>query len=295
MDTLKAMRAVAEISYHGGFARAARAMGLSAPSITRLIAELEVDLGVRLFNRSTRRIALTPEGESFLRRGETILLEIEELRNFAKMQHSSPSGKLVITSAVAFGTELLAPVLPLFQLRFPDVSLDVRVGSRTVDLIEEHVDVALRVGAGQLPDSSLTAVRVCNFRMIFVATPGYIEHYGVPKTLDDLKGRPMVKLATGSWGHTQRLRSPDGEVDFPLPDHYSVDAHRAQLWAVLNGDNCTLMHEYVAAPELKAGRLVRLLPNYQTVEQGVYALYAHRTLVPARIRVFIDFLKETLK
>ena len=295
MDILKAMRAVAEISYHGGFARAARAMGLSAPSITRIIAELEDDLGVRLFNRSTRRIALTPEGESFLRRSETILQEIDALRRVAKEQHSSPSGKLVVTSAVAFGNELLAPILPSFQRRYPDVSLDLRVGSRSVDLIEEHVDVALRVGAGQLPDSSLTAVRVCNFRMIFVATPDHIERYGVPRKLDDLKGRPMVKLATGSWGHAQRLITPDGETNFLLPDHYSVDAHRAQLWAVLNGDNCTLMHEYVAAPELGTGRLVQVLTDHQTVEQSVYALYAHRTLVPARIRVFIDFLKENLK
>lgn len=295
MDTLKAMRAVAEISYYGGFARAARAMGLSAPSITRIVAELEDDLGVRLFNRSTRRIALTPEGESFLRRSETILQEIDELRRVAKEQHASPSGKLVVTSAVAFGNEMLAPILPSFQRRYPDVSLDLRVGSRSVDLIEEHVDVALRVGVGQLPDSTLTAVRVCNFRMIFVATPGHIERYGVPRKLDDLKGRAMVKLATGSWGHSQRLITPDGETNFLLPDHYSVDAHRAQLWAVLNGDNCTLMHEYVAAPELKTGRLVHMLADHQTVEQGVYALYAHRTLVPARIRVFIDFLKETLK
>ena len=295
MDMLKAMQAVAEISYHGGFARAARAMSLSPPSITRIVAELEDDLGVRLFNRSTRRIALTPEGENFLRRSETILQEVEALRRVAKEQHASPSGKLVVTSAVAFGNELLAPILPSFQRRYPDVSLDVRIGSRSVDLIEEHVDVALRVGAGQLPDSSLTAVRVCNFRMIFVATPDHIERYGLPRTLDDLKDRPMVKLATGSWGHAQRLTTPDGEVDFFLTDHYSVDAHRAQLWAALNGDNCTLMHEYVAAPELKTGRLVQMLPDCQTVEQGVYALYAHRTLVPARIRVFIDYLKENLK
>ncbi len=291
---LKAMQVVAEISYHESFAGAAHSMGLSPPSITRIISELEHDLDVRLFNRSTRHLALTPEGENFLRRSETILHEIEALRSATREQQASPSGKLVVSSAVAFGNEMLAPALPTFQRRYPDVSLDLRIGSRTVDLIEEHVDVALRVGVGQLPDSALTAVRVCRFRMVFVATPSHIERYGVPKTLDDLKGRPIVKLATGSWGHAHRLTSPDGEINFPLPDHYCVDAYRAQLWAVTNGDNCTLMHDYVAAPELKAGRLVHLLPDCQTVEQSVYALYAHRTLVPARIRVFIDFLKETL-
>lgn len=294
MDMLKAMRAVAEISYHQSFARAARAMNLSAPSITRIVAELETDLGVRLFNRSTRSLALTPEGESFLRRAEAVLHEIEALRDVTKKQHKNPRGKLVVTSAVAFGNEMLAPVLPLFQRRYPQVSIDLRIGGRTVDLIEEHVDVALRVGADHLTDSSLIATRIYNFRMIFVATPSHVERYGAPVTLDDLKDHPMVKLATGSWGHVQRLSTPGGEIDYPLPGHYSVDAYRAQLWGALNGENCTLMHEYVAEPELQAGRLVRLLPDCQTVEQGVYAVYAHRTLMPARIRVFIDFLKETL-
>ncbi|TMV05543.1 LysR family transcriptional regulator [Ruegeria sediminis] len=295
MDMLKAMRAVAEISYHGSFARAARAMNLSAPSVTRIVGELETNLGVRIFNRSTRSLALTPEGKSFLQRSEAILHEIEALRDVAEDQHFNPSGNLVVTSAVAFGSEMLAPVLPEFQRRFPNVSIDLRLGSRSVDLIEEHVDVALRVGAGHLPDSSLTATRICSFRMIFVATPKHVDKYGLPKTLNDLKGRPMVKLATGSWGHVQKLSTPQGEVDFLLPNHYCVDGYRAQFWAVLRGDNCALMHEYVAAPELEAGRLIRLLPDCQTVEQGVYALYAHRTLMPARVRVFIDFLREALR
>ncbi len=293
MDMLKAMHAVAEISHHGNFARAARAMNLSAPSVTRIVAELEADLGVRLFNRSTRSLALTPEGESFLRRAEAVLHEIEALRDVTKEQHQSPRGKLVVTSAVAFGSEMLAPILPLFQNRYPKVSIDLRLGSRTVDLIEEHVDVALRVGADHLTDSSLIATRIFNFRMIFVATPRHIERYGTPSSLDDLKDHPMVKLATGSWGHVQRLSTPNGEIDYPLPGHYSVDAYRAQLWGVLNGENCTLMHEYIAEPELRAGRLIRLLPDHQTLEQGVYAVYAHRTLIPARIRVFIDFLKQS--
>ncbi|MDA5092885.1 LysR family transcriptional regulator [Aliiroseovarius sp. KMU-50] len=294
MDMLKAMRVIAEISYHGSFAQAARAMNLSAPSITRIVAELEADLGVRLFNRSTRSLALTPEGENFLRRSEVVLQEIEALRDVTKEQHTNPSGKLVVTSAVTFGNEMLAPILPEFLRRYPQVSIDLRLGNRPVDLIEEHVDVALRVGSGPLPDSSLTAIRVCGFRMIFVATPSHIERYGFPGVLDDLVGRPIVKLAIGSWGHVQRLTAPEGEIDYSIPNQYVVDSYRAQIWGVLNSDSCALMHDYVAKQELEAGRLVRLLPDCQTVEQDIYALYAHRTLMSARIRVFIDFLKEVM-
>lgn len=293
MEMLQAMRAVTEVAHLGSFTAAARAMKMSTPSISRLVSELETDLGVRLFNRTTRRIALTPEGEDFLRRSESILEEIDALRDVTQERHGSPSGRLVVSSAQAFGNEMLAPAIPAFLDRYPAVSVDLSIANRPVDLVAEHVDVALRIGVGGLPDSSLTAVKVFDYRLIFVASCDYVEKHGAPESLDDLSRHRMVKLSTGSWGHVQTLRTPEGMVEFRLPEDYGLDAYRAQLRATLAGYGCALAHDFVARPEIEAGRLVRVLPGCETVEQSIYVIYVHRTLLSARIRVFIDYLLET--
>jgi len=293
MDMLQAMRAVTEVAHLGSFTAAGRAMKMSTPSISRLVGELEADLGVRLFNRTTRQVALTPEGQDFLQRGDAILQEINALRDVTQERHQLPSGKLVVSSALAFGNEMLAPSIPEFLSRYPSVSVELNLGSRTVDLVAEHIDVALRIGVGGLPDSSLTAVKIHDYKLIFVASRDYVDNHGAPKILDDLQQHRMVKLSTGSWGHVQTLRTPEGLIDFRLPESYGVDSYRGQLRATLAGYGCALMHDIVAQPEIDTGQLVRVLPDCETIEQSIYAVYVHRTFLAARIRVFIDFMMET--
>ncbi|MEX0346323.1 MAG: LysR substrate-binding domain-containing protein [Rhizobiaceae bacterium] len=292
MDLFNSMRAVVEVANLGSFSAASRSMKMSTTSVSRLVAELEGDLGVRLFNRTTRHSALTDAGRVFLERCGTILEEVEAMREATQKRHLSPSGKLVINSAQVFGTELLAPVIPAFLDRYPGLSVDLSVSNRTVDLIEEHVDVALRIGVGGLPDSSLTAVKILEYRLIFIAHRRFVESRGLPENLEDLPDHAMVKIATGGWGHVHELATPDGRLDYTVPDTYTVNTYRGQLRAVLEGHGCALMHDIIAEPELNNGNLVRILPGYQTSAQSVYALYAHRSFVAARIRVFIDFLKE---
>ncbi|MDW4550304.1 LysR substrate-binding domain-containing protein [Defluviimonas sp. D31] len=295
MDMLLAMKVAAEIAHRGSFTAAGRALGLSPPSVSRIVSELEADLGVRLFNRSTRHVALTEEGQAFFQRGEAILEEIDALREVTRAQHRVPSGQITLSSSVAFGNELLPPAIAGFLARHPEVQVQLGVSNRTVDLIQEHVDIAFRIGVGGLPDSTLKAVRVLDYRLIFVASPGYLSAHGYPADLEELKGRPVVKLFTGSWGHVHTLQTPDGPVEYRLPDAFGVDAFRAQLGAVLAGHGLSLMHDYVAAPEIAAGRLVHVLPGFQTVPQSVFAVYAHRHLMATRIRVFLDFILEWFK
>lgn len=289
---LIAMNVVAEIARGGSFAAAARSLNLSAPSVSRIVSDLEADLGVRLFNRSTRHVALTEEGQVFLKRGDAILEEVEALREMTRERHRVLSGRITLSSAVSFGNELLAPAVAAFLARHPDVQVQLGIANRTVDLIQEHVDIAFRVGVGGLPDSTLKAVKVLDFRLIFVASPSYLSAHGCPTNLAELEGRPMVKLFTGSWGHVQDVQTPDGPVEYRLPEGFSVDAFRAQVGAVSAGHGLALMHDYVAAPEIAEGRLVRVLPGYQTVPQSVYAVYAHRQFMATRIRVFLDFILE---
>jgi len=289
---LLSMQAVTEVARLGSFSAAAKVLNLSPPSVSRIVGELEEELGIRLFNRTTRRVALTPEGREFAQRSETILEEIESLRDTAQERSKGTSGRLVVSSSVAFGNEMLAPAIPAFLSQYPEIEFDLRIGNRPVDLIEEHVDVALRVGVGGLPDSSLVAAKVIEYRLIFVAAPSYLEKGGEPKTLEQLEDHQMVKIATGSWGHVQRLETPQGVIDYHVPDRFTVDAYRAQLNIVLGGYGCALLHEIAARREIEAGRLVRILPDHQTTAQSIYAVYAHRTFLASRIRVFLNFLKE---
>ncbi len=295
MDLFNSMRAVVSVAKLGNFSSASRSMNTSTTSVSRLVAELEADLGVRLFNRTTRHTALTDEGMVFVEHCEAILEEIEAMRDVARSRHSEPTGKLVVSSSLAFGMEWLSPAIPEFLNRYPGMSVDLSVTSRTVDLIEEHVDVAMRVGEGGLPDSSLAAVKILDYRMIFVAHRAYVETHGMPESIADLAGHRMVKIATGTWGHVQELVTPDGTISYKVPDTFSVDSYRGQLRAVLEGGGCALMHDYIAAPELELGKLIRVLPDYATSVQSIYAVYAHRTFVAARIRAFIDFLKERFR
>lgn len=295
MDMLLAMRVMGEIVYQGSFAAAGRALNLSPPSVSRIVSDLESNLGVRLFNRSTRRLALTEEGQVFLQRGEAILDEIDALREMMRARHRVLSGRITLSSSVAFGNELLPPAIAAFLGKHPGVQVQLGISNRTVDLIQEHVDIAFRIGVGGLPDSTLQAIKVLDYRLIFVAAPGYVSAHGCPTDLEELKGRPIVKLFTGSWGHVHTLQTPDGPVEYRVPEGFSVDAFRAQLGAVLAGHGLSLMHDYIAEPEISAGRLIQVLPGFQTEPQSVFAVYAHRHLMATRIRVFLDFIREWFK
>ena len=293
---LQSMRAMAEVAHLGSFTAAAKSMKMSTPSISRMVSELEADLGVRLFNRTTRSIAITDAGQLYLHRCETILEEIMALRDTTRERHSNPSGTLVINSVSSFGMEVLSPIIPEFLSRYPDVSVDLRIGNRTVDLIEEHVDVAIRIGTAHgLPDSSLVATKIYEQKMIFVAAPKYLEKYGEPKTIADLSQRNFITMATGGWGHVHTLMTNSGEIDFKLPSRFVVDSPRACVTAALAGHGCTLLPHFTARRALADGSLQRILPDIQSVPYPIYAVYAHRSYVAARIRLFIDFMVDAIK
>lgn len=296
MDTLQAMRAVTEVAHLGSFTAAARSLKMSVPSISRLVSDLETDLGVRLFNRTTRRIALTDTGAEYLRRSGAILEEIDELREITQDLHRRPGGTLVLSSVISFGTELLAPVIPAFMERYPGVKVDLSITTRTVDLVNEHVDVAFRIGVGSgLPDSSLVATKVSEQRLIFVAAPDYLSRAGTPQRLEDIKRHRVVKFATGRYGHVHRLQHGEDQTEYTLPDDFVVDSPRAALTAAVAGFGCALVHDHAARSDVAAGSLVRVLPEFATVPQPIFAVYAHRRYVAARIRLFIDFLQEAFR
>jgi DNA-binding transcriptional LysR family regulator len=296
MDRLHAMRVFAEVARHGGFSAASRALNLSTPSVSRLVSDLEEDLGVRLFSRSTRAIALTEEGERFLRRGTALVDELDSLTDETRDRQSSPKGRLHISSVIAFGQEIIAPMMTEFMERYPEIDVELDLSNRKVDLVEEHIDLAIRIGGSEgLEASSLKARKIFAQKLIFVVTPDYSRTYGSPSTLDELSEHRVVKQISGTWGRTNQLRHRGDIIEFSLPERFVVNSPNAARNAVLTGRAIGLLADYLVADFLSEGRLVRVLSQYETLDQPIYAVFVHRNYMAAKVRAFIDFLGESLR
>lgn len=295
MDRFQAIRVFREVARCGGFAAAARSLNTSPPSVSRLIGDLEQDLGVRLFNRSTRTVALTEEGEVFLQRAVSLFDELEEVTEEMRDRQSDPRGLLRISSVVAFGQERIAPAIPAFMNRYPRVQVDLQISNRKVDLIQENFDLAIRIGGPEgLEDSTLKARRIYAQSLVFVATPEYIQNNGAPAGLEDLSNHRLVKQISGNWGVKNEFRYGEERVSCNLPSAFVVNSPNAARNAVLSGGVMGLLADYLVADMLADGRLRRILPDYATFEQPIYAVFVHRSYMSAKVRVFIDHMIETL-
>ncbi len=296
MDRFQAIRVFREVARCGGFAAAARTLNTSPPSVSRLIGDLEQDLGVRLFNRSTRTVALTEEGEVFLRRGVALFDELEEITEEIRHRQSEPRGLLRISSVVSFGQERIAPTIPAFMNRYPRVRVDLHISNRKVDLIQENIDLAIRIGGPEgLDDSSLKARKIYSQKLIFVATPAYINAHGAPETLEDLSHHHLVNPISGNWGVINEFRQGSRTVTVALPAGFVVNSPNAARNAVLSGGVMGLLADYLVTDMLADGRLQRLLPEFATFEQPIYAVFVHRSYMPAKVRFFIDHMIAALE
>ena len=295
MVSLKAIRVFAEVAQQGGFSAASRALNISPPSVTRIVSDLEAELGVRLFNRSTRALTLTEEGERFLRGGRTVIDEVDTLTNDIRQRNRQPRGRLRVSSVIAFGQEVIAPLIPGFMEQYPEVEVELDLSNRKVDLIEEHFDLAIRIGGPEgLDTSSLKAKKIFSQTLIFVATPEYVQQKGQPRTLNELADHRVVKQISGAWGRTNRLNREGEVVEVSLPERYVVNSPNAARNAVLSQFAIGLLADYLVKDLIAAGRLERILPEYATLEQPIYAVFVHRNYMPAKTRAFIDFIAAEL-
>jgi LysR family transcriptional regulator for bpeEF and oprC len=296
MDLTHNMRVAREVARLGGFAAAARSLNISAPSVSRIISDLEQDLGVRLFLRTTRQLSLTEEGAMFIQRAGQVLEDIDSLRADLLEKDRAPRGLLRVTSVVAFGNEVLPGVIARFRRRYPEIDVELDVSNRRADLLEEHVDVAIRIGSAEgLEDTSMVARRVYSQTLIFVASPEAVDLHGVPERPDDLAARPLVRFVTGRFGRTHLLVGPGGETaTFDLAGQFVVNSPLAARNALLEGEYFGLVADYLVTDALASGRLVRVLEGWSTRPQPIFAVHAGRRLMPARVRVFLDFLAEAM-
>jgi DNA-binding transcriptional LysR family regulator len=288
MDRLVSLTAFARVVESGGFTAAARRLNLSTTAVSNHVQALEDGLGVRLLNRTTRRVSLTEVGREYYDRCAQILAELDEADRIAGALQLTPRGQLRVhchSSIVRF----VAPVAAAYLQDNPEVSLDLRMGEQMIDLLEEGFDLAIRTYLP--PDSSLMVRRLAGWRHVLCCAPSYLEHHPAPRTPADLADHNCLRYAFYVYGGEWHFIDPAGRplVARVAGTLVTSSAHVLRA-AALAGGGILLGAPFTLQEELEAGTLVRLLPDYQTEEFAIAALYPHRRYLAAKVRRFLDAL-----
>lgn len=293
MDRFEEMAVFVATVEEGGLAAAARRLNLSAPTVTRAINALERQLGVSLLQRSTRSVTLTPAGQRYLQPCRRVLAEFSEAEEHAAGAHASPSGLLTITAPVMFGQMLIAPLTLEFLQRYPQVAVHALLSDRLLSLSAERVDVALRIG--ELVDSAMVAVRVGSVRRVVCAAPALLQREGVPQTPADLQRYRTVVAANVTQSAEWRFNDHGQSVAVRLQPALSITSNRAAILAAERGFGLTRVLSYQIAPQIAAGSLQIVLPDYELAALPVHLLYAQGRQAAAKVRAFVEFCAERMR
>lgn len=288
IDDIAVFVRVAELR---NFSAAGRDLRLSAAVVSNRIGNLERRLGVQLLNRTTRRVALTPEGEIYYDHCVRILEEVERAEDAIVAQRAQPRGPLKVTAPTVFGRMHLVPLIPQFAADFPDIQVRLDLSDQLHDLIRESYDLAIRVA--DLKDSTAIVRKLADNRRFLCAAPSYLENHGTPKQPDDLLAHTCLLLRfPGSQQFRWVLNGKDGPVTINVSGAMDSDSGEAIRDWCLAGNGIALLSVYEAGHDIKDGRLKVVLPQHPPPGHGLYALYPHGRYVPPRVRAFIDFLAK---
>ena len=288
MDTIAGMRTFAAVVESGSFTAAAGRLGMSTALASKYVGKLEDRLGVRLLNRTTRALTLTELGRVYFDQALQVIEDFDTLEAAIQDKRSSPSGSLIVSGPATFGEMFLTPAASKFLDAFPGISIDLRLTDRFVNLVDEGIDLAIRIG--ELRDSGLIARRLAPSRIAICAAPEYLDRSGVPLEPAELVNYNCI-LDTN-------LRSSD-EWPFMIDSQrrtvkvsgrFSVNSARAARDVLIAGNAIGLVPEYVVGEDIRAGRLVEILQPYRLPDDGIHAVYPHKRHIAAKVRAFIDFL-----
>ncbi|CAB3642120.1 LysR family transcriptional regulator [Paraburkholderia rhynchosiae] len=295
MDTLQNMRVFVRVVEAGSFTGAAQHLNTTTAYASRAVSDLETHLRTRLLNRTTRRIALTEAGERYLQRCEQILAYVDQAEAEASDAHARPSGKLKVHAMTSFGQHYVVPAVGRYQERYPEVHVELTLAQRMPDLLDEGFDVSLTL-ATSLPDSGLVSQRLGSAFSIACASPAYLEKHGVPQTPADLAHHICLQMVTPVFPPDKwAFDGPNGEETITLGTAtFQVNVAEAMAVAVTSGMGVGLIPIYSAISGLRSGELVWLLPAYTSQEMNLYALYPSRQYLDAKIRTWIEHLREEL-
>jgi len=293
MDRLRELEVFVAVADSGGFAKAGRQLRLSPPAITRAIASLEDRLGAPVFNRTTRSVSITDVGRRFLESAQRVLAELDGAEKAAVSETTVPQGHLTITASVTLGRSALAPVACAFLGLNPRVSMSMLLLDRVANLVDEGIDVAVRVGS--LPDSNLIARRVGAVRRVLVASPNYLKRRGVPRSPDELRVHSIVAF-TGLMPDRQ-WRFMDGRRgrSVSFAPRLEVNDALAALAAAEAGEGIAPALSYMVKDRIEDGRLVTVLDPFSQPAAPVNLLYAHSRVVSPKVRAFVDFATPHLR
>lgn len=293
MDRFQEMQVFAAVAQEQGFSAAARRLGLSAASVTRAVAALEQRIGTQLLTRTTRSVYLSEAGQRYLEDCRRILAEVQEAEDSAAGSHTHPRGQLTITAPVLFGELFVTPLMVSYLTQFPEVCINALLVDRVVSVVEEGVDVAIRIG--ELPDSNQHAIRVGEVRRVICASPQFLASHGRPRHPQELAQAPII--ATSAIG---QLRSwpfiEDGEtLSVRAEPRLVVTANQAAITAASLGLGFTRVLSYQVASKVAAGELEIVLADFELPPLPIHVLYQGGRKAPARVRSFVDFAVKILR
>jgi len=289
MDRIDAMRAFVTVVSENTFTRAAERLRTSPQLVSKYIAQLEDQLGVRLLNRTTRKVSLTEAGARYFQHAQQILEDIDDMANQLGNLHQEARGTLRISAPVSFAIQHLAPVLWGFQAAHQAVAIDLQLNDRKVDIVEEGFDIALRIG--QLKSSSLIAKRIAPVRLVVCAAPEYLARRGTPEHPHDLEGHHFLRYSYMEMDSGQpiyewlRLDRPERHGDLVSNNGDIL------VKAAIAGAGITIQPTFICGAAIAAGQLKVILPGYEPEPLALYAVYAHRKLLASKVRSFIDYLE----
>jgi DNA-binding transcriptional LysR family regulator len=291
MSTLPYLETFATVVEKGSFTAAAEALGISKPVVSKQVSQLERHLGVQLLQRTTRHLHLTQAGEVFASYSHRILSDVREAEQSVLPLQSEPQGRLRITAPESLAMSLLPEALLSFQQHYPKVELDVRISGRFVDLVEEGIDVALRVG--ELEDSSLIARLLMPCRFYACASPDYLKKHGTPRHPDELSEHNCLVYSKSPRSDTWTFKDENGkDINIKAKGNLRSDAGSLLLGAALKGNGIFVGPTYMVANALDKGQLETVLDDYTSVTTGLYAVYPYSKLVSSKVRNFVDYLVE---
>jgi DNA-binding transcriptional LysR family regulator len=284
MDRITALRAFAAVADAESFSDAATRLKMSKSAISKHITALEQDLGVKLLNRTTRRVSLTVAGENYVRRAERVLAELDEADQMVRQEAAAPSGRLRIAAPMTFGIMHLGDFLAGFLKQYPGITVDLNLNDRFVDIVDEHVDLAIRIG--KLKDSSLQARTLAPSRLIMCGAPKYLKASGTPKKPKDLSAHQCLTYTYADGTTSWKLKGGNMNVNGPV--HCNNGDILRQM--ALKGLGLVMLPSFIVGADLKRGALVSVMEDHVPQEQYINAVYPPGRFVPAPVRAFIDYM-----
>jgi DNA-binding transcriptional LysR family regulator len=295
MDRLEAMTILVAVVETGSFTAAGKRLSVPLPTVSRKLAELEEHLGTRLLTRSTRRLALTEAGAGYVAACKRVLEEIGDAERKASGEYVAPKGELVLTAPIVFGRLHVIPIIAEFLAAYPDIDIRLILSDRNAQLLDDHIDLAVRIGA--LRDSSMIAVQVGSVRRVVCASPEYLAAHSVPKSLADLSGLSCITFdalgSAKSWAFANKAGRSDRVV--PVRSRLSVNTAEAALDAAIAGAGVTRVLSYQAAKAVEEGKLQIVLEPFEPSPVPISLIHTAQGLLPLKTRSFIDFAVPRLR